>query len=54
MPMSFDIARAFMFGVVPHGGAFPEPEPEPAVVGPTEEQLAKIREMFAPTETNDK
>lgn len=52
MPMSFDIARACMFGVVLHDGTFPEPKQEPAAGMPDAER-AKIREMFAPTEDNE-
>lgn len=47
MPMSREIARAFIFGVVPHGGSFPETKQEPAAEM-TEAERAKIRDMFAP------
>lgn len=52
MPMSRAIASAFIFGVVPHGGSFPEPKQEP-VAGMTDAERAKICEKFAPTEDNE-
>lgn len=67
MPMSREIARAFMFGVVPHGGVFPEPEKDALIPAPgplpydgtngqkgiTDAERDKIREMFAPKESGE-
>lgn len=47
--MSRDLARAFIFGLTPHGGNFPAPE-KPEM---TEAERVKIRELFTPKEAGE-